>query len=60
MREYLIKRLLERLLPETRPDEDFFSAGPPSAAARKADTGQHDALLADVRRQRSHSRHSVA
>lgn len=29
MRGHFMLALLDRLLPEARPDEDFFSAGPP-------------------------------
>lgn len=34
MRVFLARLLLDRLLPQTCPDEDFFSAGPPGALDR--------------------------
>ncbi|MCP9487927.1 MAG: hypothetical protein MSC30_18970 [Gaiellaceae bacterium MAG52_C11] len=53
MRERLLNLLLDRMLPETCPDEDFFSAGPPAATRQPMDRGKRAALLVDLRRRRT-------
>lgn len=60
MREHLLKLLPDRTLPGTSPLEDYFEAGPVPAAARAVDSGKQAAVLANIRRQRRRSRHSVA
>jgi hypothetical protein len=52
MRERLAKFLLDRALPDTCPDEDFFVAGPSAVATPLAERRRRRALLADVRRRR--------
>lgn len=56
MREHLVKLLLDRVLPEIRPDEDFFSAGPRPVTRQPMDRAQQNALIADFRRQLRHTR----
>jgi hypothetical protein len=52
MRERLAKFMLDRALPDTCPDEDFFVAGPSAVATPLAEKRRRRALLADVRRRR--------
>lgn len=58
MRDRFLKLLLERALP-TRPDEDFFSAGP-VGTGRRPNSSRQNALVADLRRQSRRGRHSLA
>jgi hypothetical protein len=49
MRERLITLLLDRALPDSRPTEDFFSAGPLSVSRQQVDRRRHETLLAELR-----------
>ena len=59
MRTPLSKLVLERALP-AGPAERFFLAGPPAASRTAVNKVQHDALLADIRRQARRARPRVA
>ncbi len=59
MSDYL-QKLLNRVLPETRPDEDYFLASPSSRTEAPPAMGRHNALLAEIRRQPRRSRGQIA
>ena len=59
MRTPLSKLVFQRALP-AQPAEGFFLAGPRAANRRAVNKLQHDALLADIRRQSRRVRQRVA
>ena len=60
MREHLLTVLLDRVLPGTCPDEDFFLSGPRSDTTHLVERDRRRALLADIRRQPRRARHPAA
>ena len=60
MREHLLKLLPDRALPGTSPNEDYFAAGPRSAATRTVDPAKQAALVAEMRSGSRRARQSVA
>ncbi|MBA2297826.1 MAG: hypothetical protein H0W14_07295 [Actinobacteria bacterium] len=52
MRKNLLTLVLDRVLLDAPPSEDFFSAGPPVATVTTTHLRQQAALLADIRDRR--------
>jgi len=51
MREFLIKLFLDRMLPDARPDEEFFAAGPRAVSIGSTVVGRRGERHAPASRQ---------